>query len=288
VSAPSGECIVWTGGEVVPASLARLDPLDRGLQYGDGVFETLRAEGGRAFYLEAHLARLASGLTTLRIESPEACDRAREGVRAVLGELGNDTATVKITVTRGVGPAGPGVAGEFRTSIIVTGRADAGDRPEGLSAIVSGLVRNERSPLTAVKSLNYLEMVLARAEAADAGADEAVVLNTSGRVAEASAANVFAVLDGRLVTPSVDEGCLPGIVRAEVLRLARGGGIDCAEAPLGPDDLRRAEEAFLTNSRIGVAALTSLDGQSIGRGEAGPLTKRLCAEFSEAEPRSGY
>ncbi len=283
MSASPGECVVWTGGDVVTASRAHLSPLDRGLQYGDGVFETLRAEDGRAFFLDAHLARLRSGLATLRIESPDACDLAREGVRAVLGELGTDTATIKITVTRGVGPAGPGVGGDYRASTIVTGRVDTAARPERMSAIVSGVVRNERSPLTRVKSLNYLEMVLARAEAADAGADEAIVLNTAGRVAEASAANVFAELDGRLVTPSVDDGCLPGVVRAEVLRLARADGIDCVEGRLGAGDLRRAEEAFLTNSRIGVTALTVLDGQPVGDGEAGRLTERLRAEFRESE-----
>jgi len=290
VSASPGECVVWTGGEVVAASRASLSPLDRGLQYGDGVFETLRAEGGRAFFLGAHLARLASGLATLRIEGPDACDRARIGVRAVLGKLENDTATVKIIVTRGVGPAGPAVGGDYRTSVIVTGRADTAGRPERTSAIVSTITRNERSPLVCVKSLNYLEMVLARAEAADAGADEAIVLNTAGRVAEASATNVFAVLDGRLVTPSVGEGCLPGIVRAEVLRLAREGGadnvVDCVEGRLELRDLRHAEEAFLTNSRVGVTALTALDGQPIGDGGTGRLTERLRAEFRAAELRS--
>ncbi|MHC5055227.1 MAG: aminotransferase class IV [Planctomycetota bacterium] len=279
------ECWAWSEGEVRPAAEASVSCLDRGLQYGDGVFETLRAEGGSAFFIKAHLARLRSGLEALRIDCPEACDLAREGVRAVLGKLGDATGTIKITATRGVGPAGPRIRGDYRASVIVTGRADAGDRPQRLSAVVSQVVRNERSPLTRIKSLNYLEMVLARAGAADAGADEAIVLNTAGRVAEASSANVFASVDGRLVTPPVDEGCLPGIVRAEVIGLARASGADCLEGPLELDDLGRAEEAFLTNSRIGVAALVELDGRPLGDGGEGTLTGRLRAAFREAERR---
>ncbi len=282
------KCWAWRAGdgEAIPVSEATVPCVDRGLQYGDGVFETLRAEGGAAFFLEAHLARLASGLATLRIDCPDASALAREGVRAVLEKLGGTTATVKIIVTRGVGPGGPSVVGDFRAGILVTAREDAADRPERMRAITSHVVRNERSPLTRVKSLNYLEMILARAEATDAGADEAIVLNTSGRVAEASAANVFAVLDGRLVTPSLDEGCLPGIIRAEVIRLAQASGSDCHEGRLELGSLRRAEEAFLTNSRIGVAALTELDGRPVGGGDAGPLTGRLRAELRAAELHS--
>jgi len=276
----------WLEGEVVPASEATVPLLDRGLQYGDGVFETLRAGNGAAFFLEEHLARLSSGLAVLRIGSAGVCDLAREGMRAVLGKIGDSAATVKVIVTRGIGPGGPVICGDARPTVVVTAREDATDRPERMTAASSQVVRNERSPLAGVKSLNYLEMVLARAEAADAGADEAIVLNTSSRVAEASSANVFALVDGRLVTPSVDEGCLPGIVRAEVLRIARASGQDCVEGRLGPGDLARAEEAFLTNSRIGVAALVEIDGRTVGDGRTGPLTARLRAEFRAAELHS--
>jgi len=276
----------WLGGEAVPVSEATIPLLDRGLQYGDGAFETLRAEGGAAFFLNEHLARLHSGLAALGIDSAGVSDLAREGTRAVLDRLGGRTATVKVIVTRGLGLGGPVIGDDARPMVVVTGREDSTKRPERMRAVSSSVVRNERSPLAGVKSLNYLEMVLARAQASDAGADEAIVLNTSGRVAEASSANVFALVDGRLVTPSVDEGCLPGIVRAEVLRIARASEQGCVEGELEPDDLARAEEAFLTNSRIGVAALVELDGRPVGDGGPGPLTARLRAEFRAAELRS--
>lgn len=273
----------WLGGEILPAAEARVPCLDRGFQYGDGVFETLRAEGGAAFFVAAHLARLRSGLEALGINCPGACEDAHEGVRAILGKLGPGAATVKIVVTRGVGPAGPGVVGDFRPSVLVTGRADAADRPAGMRAVVSHVVRNERSPLSRVKSLNYLEMVLARAGARAAGADEGVLLNTAGRVAEASAANVFAVCGCRILTPAVDEGCLPGIVRAEALRLAPGLGIGAEEGRLTLEALRSADEAFLTNSRIGIVALVDLDGAPLAGGRPGKVTERLRAAFREAE-----
>lgn len=276
----------WLGGEVVAASEATVPLLDRGPQYGDGVFETLRAEDGAAFLLDEHLARLRSGLATIGIDGSGICDLAREGTRAVLGRLGRGAAMVKVMVTRGLGRGGPLIAGDSRPLVVVTGRDDGAGRPERMTAVSSRVVRNEGSPLAGVKSLNYLEMVLARAEATDAGADEAIVLNTSGRVAEASSANVFALVDGRLVTPSVNEGCLPGIVRAHVLRIARGSGQGCVEGLLGPADLARAEEAFLTNSRIGLAALVEFDGRPVGDGAGGPLTARLRREFRAAEIRS--
>jgi len=276
----------WLGGETVSVSEATVPLLDRGLQYGDGVFETLRAEGGGVFFMEEHLARLRAGLGVLRIDSTGICDLAREGTRAVLDRLGDSAATVKVIVTRGLGLGGPVIGRDAHPRVIVTGREDATDRPERMRAVSSSVARNERSPLAGVKSLNYLEMVLARAEASDAGADEAMVLNTSGRVAEASSANVFTLINGRLVTPSLDEGCLPGIVRAEVLRIARASGQGCVEGELEPDDLVRAEEAFLTNSRIGVAALVEIDGRPVGDGGMGPLTNLLRSEYRAAELRS--
>jgi len=277
---PSADRWVWTRApasgvpSLVPAEEARVSPLDRGLQYGDGVFETLRAEEGKVFFLEAHLERLRSGLDTLGIDLPDAARIAREGLAAVFGRLGHEgAAALKVTVTRGTGPAGPSTRGDFAPSIVVTGSVDPRERPVSMRAITSSVVRNERSPVAQVKSLNYLDMILARREAEARGAEEAIVLNTSGRVAEASAANVFVVRGKGLVTPPVEEGCLPGIVRAEVLRVAPSVGLDVAVEPLTTGILREAEEAFLTNSRIGVVPLVELDGSPVGGGAPGLLKK---------------
>ena len=287
---PSVKRWVWTCApapgvpSLVPADEAKLSPLDRGLQYGDGVFETLRAEGGRAFFLEAHLERMRSGLDTLGIDLPDAARIAREGLAAVLGGLADEgAAALKVIVTRGTGPAGPSTRGSFSSSVIVTGSVDPRERPASMRAITSSIVRSERSPVAQVKSLNYLEMILARREAEARGVDEAMVLNTHGRVAEASAANVFVVRGKGLLTPPVEEGCLPGIVRAEVLCLAPSVGLDVAVEPLAIEALGGADEAFVTNSRIGVAALVELDGSPVGGGVPGLLTERLRSAFRESE-----
>lgn len=294
MSTPSADRWVWTRApasgapSLVPGEEARVSPFDRGFQYGDGVFETLRAEDGKVFFLEAHLERLRSGLGTLGIDLRDAARIAREGLTAVLGRLGHEGAAgLKVTVTRGTGPAGPSTRGSFVPSIVVTGSVDARERPVSMRAIISSIACNERSPVAQVKSLNYLEMILARREAEARGTEEAIVLNTHGRVAEASAANVFAVRGKGLLTPPVEEGCLPGIVRAEVLRVAPSVGLDVAVEPLTVGTLREADGAFLTNSRIGVAALVELDGKAVGRGEPGTVSGRLREALRAAELASG-
>jgi len=291
---PSADRWVWARApasgapSLVPGDEARVSPLDRGFQYGDGVFETLRAEGGKVFFLEAHFERLRSGLDTLGIDLPDAARLAREGLAAVLGRLGHEgAAALKVIVSRGTGPAGPSTRGEFAPSVVVTGSVDPRERPVSMRAITSSIICNERSPVARVKSLNYLEMVLARREAESRGAEEAIVLNTRGRVAEASAANVFAVRGKGLLTPPVEEGCLPGIVRAEVLRVAPSVGLDVAVEPLVLQALGGADEAFLTNSRIGVAAVVELDGKALGRGEPGTVSGRVREALRAAELASG-
>ncbi len=283
---------VWLDGRVSLAREVGLSPLDRGFQYGDGVFETLRAERGKVFFLEAHLERMRRGLDVLGIDCPEAVLRATEGIGAMLELMGTgSTWALKVIVTRGLGRnssgRGPTSRGEFTPTVMVFGGDVAPARPEGLRAVTTKIVRNERSPLVTIKSLNYAEMLLARAEAERAGADEGLCLNTQGRIAEASAANVFLVRGGLLVTPPESEGCLPGIVRGEVLGLTGGLGIEVAVEPVTPDDLRGADEAFLTNSRIGVAPLVELDGAAIGEGVAGPVTTSLREALRRAEYASG-
>lgn len=278
----------WIDGEIVGGGEAKVAALDRGFQYGDGVFETIRAEGGSAFFLDEHLARMRRGLDALGIALPEAEERARATVRALVRAFApHAVLTVKVIATRGTGPAGPTSRGEFRTTMLAYARADATPRPEALSAVTSTVVRNERSKLTNVKSLNFLEMLLARAEAESAGADEAIVLNTQGSIAEASAANVFAVNGGRIVTPPDEDGCLPGIVRAAVIGAAGRIGIKVSCESLSPGELAAADEAFLTNSRIGVAPLVELDGKRVGEGRTGKITLRAREAFREAELASG-
>jgi branched-chain amino acid aminotransferase len=290
--------VTWVDGTLCDATDATVAARDRGLAYGDGLFETMRAARGRVCFLDEHLARMTRGLATLRIDFPAAAARAREGIGAVVAAIADaPVASVKVIATRGIAraadglpgsaPAGPGLKARFAPTVIVSGASDTRPRPESMRAITASVRRNERSVLAGVKSLNYLEMILARAEAEDAGVDEAVVLNTHRRVAEASAANVFALAGGALVTPSDGEGCLSGVVREAVCALARGIGADVTRRTLEPGELAAADEAFLTNSRIGVAALVELDGAPVGTGAVGHVTARIRRQFEALEAGDG-
>jgi len=248
----------------------------------------MRASAGRVCFLKEHIARLLRGLSTLEIDTGSIEERAREGMRQVLDELaGDDTLSVKLIVTRGVGPAGPTMRGGFAPTVIVIGSPDAASRPASMRAVTSSAVRNERSRLCSVKSLNYTKMLLARAQAERAGVDDAIVLNTSGNVAEASAANVYSVVAGSVLTPAASEGCLPGIVRGAVRGVADDLSIGMTLGKLPLETLRCADEAFLTNSRIGVAPLVELDGRPIGSGAAGEVTMRIRDAYLKKEQQSG-
>jgi branched-subunit amino acid aminotransferase/4-amino-4-deoxychorismate lyase len=153
---------------------------------------------------------------------------------------------------------------------------------EGASAVIAATRRNETSPLAHIKSLNYLDNLLAREAARSAGAHEALLLNTRDLLADGSASNVFVVRAGELLTPPVEDGALPGITRAAVLDLAQAAGISAREVSLTEDDLRSAEEAFLTNAVGGVVPLVSVEGQPVGTGAPGELTRSVAALYDAA------
>ncbi len=295
MSTSEGHTLVWRAGGSGFEETDLVSAVDRGFQYGDGVFETMRAERGKVFFWREHMRRLEAGLELLGIEPFQFAEPARAAVETLLIRLKEEAVlTIKLVVTRGTGPPGPSTRGKFTPTVAATARPDESPRPGSMRVVTSKIVRNERSPLSRVKSLNYLEMILARREADAAGVEEALVLNTRGRLAEATAANLFAVADGLLVTPPVEEGCLPGIVRADVLRIARAaepglvaGVAGVAEEPMPPEVLAQATEAFLTNSRIGVAPLVEIDGRPVGDGRPGAVTAKLREGYREAELDSG-
>lgn len=274
--------MIFLGDRLVPPEAARIDPADRGLLLGDGLFETLRAYGGRPFRLDAHVARLAAGATALGIPLPLPSARIAAAVVETLAanRLGGDAA-VRITLTRGPGPRGLLPPGAPRPTLMVTAASFGPAPARPLAAITSAIRRNEHSPLAQLKSLNYLDNVLAQREAAENGADEAILLNTAGRLACAARANLFVLRGRSLLTPAASEGVLPGIARAEVLSIAQDLGITAHETPLDGDALHRADEAFLSNSLIEIAALGRIDGRTIGDGETGSLTARIAEAYRE-------
>jgi len=274
--------LVLINGRTVRAGEARVSVDDRGLLYGDGLFETLRVRGGRPFRLDRHVARLFTSCGALAIDPGISAEMLAVSAAQLVEANAVSSGVLRVQITRGRG-AGPDIPGDAEPTVLVTATSGRLYPPElyerGLRAVTASFPRNERSPLVRHKTANYLECVLARREARLAGCDEAVMLNTVGRVAEAAASNIFLVTDGRLVTPPPQEGLLPGITRADVMELARAEGVEVIERPVRPEELREADEVFLTNSVLEVCGLAELDGEAVGGG-ARDLTTRLAEAYA--------
>lgn len=272
----------WIDGRVVGVAEATVNVTDHGLLYGDGVFEGMRVAAGRVFRIERHLARLEVGARALGIALPRSPAELRAIVEETARAHGEREAYVRLVVTRGVGPLGvdpttcerPGlfcIVGSIRLF-------SEEQRQRGLDLITSSHRRPNADALDMrVKSLNYLGSALAKLEARQRGADDALLLNARGHVSEATVANVFALRGDVLATPPATDGCLEGINRAAVMDIARSIGLTVVERSLGRLDLFAADEAFLTGTGAGVIAVRSLDGRTIGGGERGPVTARLTA-----------
>ena len=275
---------VSVNGQLVAAEAPAVTALDRGLLYGDGLFETIRAYEGIPFLLDAHLERLAASAAALRIAD-------RLDTAAVAGNVGallaanhlDGDAYIRITLTRGIHTGSLALEPAAAPTLTIVAKPlhpPSPDRYErGIAAVVASVRRNAESPLPGHKTLNYLGSLLARTEATDAGADDAILLNTHGEVAEAASSNLFVVRGGRVATPPLDAGILPGITRREVLRLAAEAGIRADERRVSPEELRGADEVFLTNAVVELLPVCSIDGQPVGGGSPGPLTRRLHAAY---------
>lgn len=276
--------MIFLNGQLVPRAGPSIDAADRGLLLGDGLFETLPSHDGHPNRLEAHLARLEAGAAVLSIPTPLSLGALEQGVTDTLAAngLAEGDAVLRITLTRGPGQRGLLPPADPEPTLLITAARPAHAAPEALTAIIASTRRNELSPLAQLKSLNYLDNVLARMEAAKRGADEALLMNTAGRLASASSANLFLLRNRTLLTPPPSEGVLPGVTRAAVLALAEALDLSAVETPLQRDDLARADEAFLTNSLMGVRPLIKVDDRPVGVGEPGPVTRR----FQEAYRKS--
>ncbi len=283
---------VWLEGRIVDGSEERIPVTDHGLLYGDGVFEGIRAYGGRVFRLAAHLERLGVSARAIGLEVPGGPEAVRAIVLDTLRESGLDDAYIRLVVTRGEGPLGvdPSACGSPRIVCIVD-RVVLYAEPvvaRGLDLVTVGVRRAAADVLDPrVKSLNYLPSVLAKREARLRGADEALLLNGEGRVAEAAVANVFAFRAGVLRTPPASDGALEGITRGAVLELAAALGIPAEERSLGRVDLLAAEEVFLTGTGVRIVPVRSLDQSEIGRERPGPVTAKLTAAFDDLVRASG-
>ena len=235
---------------------------DRGLMLGDGLFETILAEDGAMARLDLHLARMARGCQVIGLKPPEA-EAARSAARAALkaARVTEGRAAVRLTLTAG---AGRGLDRAFPAEGRLLATASATPAISGpVSLATASIRRNETSPLSRIKSLSYLDNVLARRQAREAGAEEALLLNGRGEIACAAAANLFWVREGRLFTPALDCGVLKGVFRGVVIAAAQDLGIQTAETAEGLDALSKAEGVFVTNSLIGARPVAVLDGRPL-------------------------
>jgi branched-chain amino acid aminotransferase len=272
-----GSFVHWNG-ELVTALEARVSVFDAGFLYGDGIYETMRAYGGRVFALPRHLARLSRSAERIRLRTPPA-DELRRAVGEVVNANGVQEAIVRITVTRGALGRRLDLSSSGEPSVLVTtDPMDPGadeKRRQGVRVVYSEYVRLSEYPLAGVKSTNYQVSLFARNEAREAGALEVLVPNESGEIVEAAAANVFLVEKGGLVTPPLRSGILGGITREVVIELARANGRDVAEATLPRERIERADELFLSGTTIQVAPVVSVEDRPIADGRPGPVTIEL-------------
>ncbi len=233
---------------------------DRGLLLGDGLFETILWEGGALRAFDPHLARMVRGCAVIGVAAPDPAAALAAAERAIAeAGLGAERASVRLTLTAGSGRGLERAAGS-RGRLIV--QAFPAPRPAGpVSLAVVGIRRNETSPLSRIKSLSYLDNILARRQAREVGAAEALLLNTRGELACAAAANILWLRDGRLFTPSLACGVLDGTERARAIAAARARGMEVVEGAFLPEALHGAEGVVLTNSLMGVCTVSSLDGR---------------------------
>lgn len=269
---------------VVAERDAVIPVLDHGLLYGDGLFEGIRICERRVFRLGDHLRRLGTGAKAIGLTLPGGLPACEKAVLETARAHDRDDAYVRLIVTRGVGELGvdPESCREPRLVVVVSDIAMYPEekRRQGLALATSSLRRPQAGVLDpGVKSLNYLNSVLAKREARQHGADEALLLNAQGQVAEASGANVFAVRDGRVTTPPATDGALPGITRRSVLDLAGQLGFETVERTLGRVDLWDADEVFLTGSGARIVPVATLDAETIGVGGRRPVTAALLDAF---------
>ena len=276
--------IVWIDGKWYDRGTAAISVFDHGLLYGDGVFEGIRAYGGRVFRLGAHVDRLFGSAKAIWLDIPMPKAEMARMVQEGVAKSGLKDAYIRLVVTRGVGDLGLDPRKCAKPSIFcITDTISLwpADRYEkGLIALTAATPISHRESLSPrVKSLNYLSHILAKIEGIAAGVDEVIMLDSSGYVAEASGMNLFAVTRGTLRTPPPYSGILRGVTRDTVLEIGRDAGYGVEELPLNRYDLYTADEVFLSGTAAEIVAVSKLDGRVIGTGVAGPVTRDLATRF---------
>tara|TARA_A100001015_G_scaffold76636_1_gene85030 strand:- start:9885 stop:10751 length:867 start_codon:yes stop_codon:yes gene_type:complete len=284
---------VYISGKWVDEEDAVISVFDHGLLYGDGVFEGIRIYNSRVFLLEEHIDRLYDSAKAIALEIPMAKSEMMEAVAETCRANGLAEGYIRLVVTRGKGSLGlnPYLCSEPEV-IIIAAKIQLYPRElyeNGLKIVTVGTVRNHPEAINPrIKSLNYLNNVLAKIEAINAGCMECLMLNHKGEVAEASGDNVFAVRNGEIITPPSSCGALEGLTRNKVIELAQEAGLVVQERVMARYDLYVADEVFLTGTAAEIISVVEIDKRSIGSGEPGIITGKLADLYSTYAQSNGY
>lgn len=275
---------VYISGKLVPKEQAVVSVFDHGLLYGDGVFEGLRSYSGKVFRLAEHIERLYDSARAIKLDIPLSPDAMSKAINDTVAANGISDGYIRAIVTRGAGTLGldPNRCSNPQVIIIADTIAlyPAEFYEHGLELITSSVIRNHPAALSPrIKSLNYLNNILAKIEGLKAGCVEALMLNHNGEVAECTGDNIFVVKRGRLTTPPLDAGILEGITRNAVIELAQEAGITVAESAITKHDVYVADECFLTGTAAEVVPVVRVDARTIGAGKPGPITLNLTERF---------
>lgn len=291
-ASPAKQAIIYIDGQYLPEAEAKVSVFDHGLLYGDGVFEGIRFYNGRVFRLEEHHDRLWDSARSICLDIPMSREEMTTALLETIRQNGLRDGYIRQIVTRGVGNLGLNPAQCKKPSVIIIA-ATISLYPEevyrsGLTIVTCATRRAGAAVLNpAVKSLNYLNNVMARIEANLAGADEALMLNDAGNVAECTADNVFIIKKGQIFTPPISAGALRGITRAVVFEIAAELGIKITETDITRHDVFVADECFLTGTAAEVIPVIKADGRMIGTGKPGAISTRMIARFRELVREGG-
>ena len=277
---------VYINGQLFPKDDAKVSVYDHGLLYGDGVFEGIRVYGGKVFLLEEHIERVYESAKAIRLEIPMSPAELSQATEDTVRANGIHDGYVRLVITRGAGSLGLDIRRTSNPQVIIIADTISLYPKElyedGLQLVTASTIRNHPGALSPrIKSLNYLNNILAKIEAIDAGTLEALMLNHKGEVAECTGDNIFIVKRDVLMTPPKSAGILEGVTRNTVIELARQAGVTVDETEMTRHDIFVADECFLTGTAAEVIPVVGLDGRTIGNGEPGPLTRKLLKLFRE-------
>jgi len=277
---------IWVNDGLVDESEAKVSVFDHGLLYGDGVFEGIRVYSGKVFEPRAHIERLYQSASAIRLQIPVDAETLMGYMDTTVRANSIEDGYVRLVVTRGVGTLGLNPLICKRPQVIIIAATIQLYPPElyenGLRVVSANTVRNHPLSISPqIKSLNYLNNILAKLEALDRDMLEAIMYNHQGYVAEATGDNVFVVRGHKVISPPISAGSLPGITRTIVMRLARQSGYEVTEANLTRHDLYVADEIFLSGTAAEVIGVVEVDGRKIGSGRPGPVTRDLLKKFGE-------